>query len=70
MCGVEPPIGIEPMTYALRETCSLAPIAWPAQITRGIAAVALIALEFPGLPFHELARESGNDLLYNRQGRL
>ena len=48
-----PPIGIEPMTYALREACSPASIARPAPMTRRIAPVALIALEFRGLLFHD-----------------
>src|SRR4029077_18146150 len=54
---MEPPIGIEPTTYALREACSPALVAWPARIPRWIAAMALIALGFRGEalhdPFHE-----------------
>jgi len=41
------------MTYALREARSLALLAWPAHITRRIAVMALIALAFRGLPFHD-----------------
>ncbi|HYB19162.1 MAG TPA: tyrosine-type recombinase/integrase [Streptosporangiaceae bacterium] len=48
-------------TDALRGTCCLAPIAWPAQITRRMAAVALIAPVFRGLPFHQPARRSRGD---------
>jgi hypothetical protein len=46
---VEPPIGIEPMTYALREARDLTALALAAQMTRRIAPIALIALEFRGL---------------------
>src|SRR5450755_2067366 len=49
----EPPIGIEPMTYALREACSRAPQPLPAQTARRIAREALIPLEFHGLSFHD-----------------
>jgi hypothetical protein len=49
----EPPIGIEPMTYALRGGRSPALIAWPAQTARRLAPEALIALEFRCLRFHD-----------------
>jgi len=53
-CGyAEPPIGIEPMTYALREACSLALHALAAPITRKIALTALAALGLPTDPFHD-----------------
>jgi len=48
----EPPIGIEPMTYALREACALATQALPAQTARRMAREALIPLEFRDLPVH------------------
>src|SRR5215470_958244 len=49
----EPPIGIEPMTYALRGACS--PPAHPlaAPITRAIAQIAHTALGFCADPVHE-----------------
>jgi len=50
---VEPPIGIEPMTYALRVTWSLAVHALAALIAREIALMALAALGLSGDPFHE-----------------
>jgi hypothetical protein len=50
---VEPPIGIEPMTYALREARSPAPAALPAQTARRMAVIALIAPEFHYVPFHD-----------------
>jgi hypothetical protein len=50
---VEPPIGIEPMTYALRETWSLALDALAAPIAPKIARMALAALGLTGDPFHE-----------------
>jgi hypothetical protein len=50
---VEPPIGIEPMTYALRVTWSLAVDALAALIARIIALMALAALGLSGDPFHE-----------------
>jgi hypothetical protein len=52
----EPPIGIEPMTYALRETRSLALDALAAPIARIIALMALAALGLSGDPFHEAFR--------------
>ena len=48
----EPPIGIEPMTYALREECSLALRALAAPIARKIARMALAALGLSTDPFH------------------
>ena len=50
---VEPPIGIEPMTYALRETRSLPAHALAAPITRKIARIALTALGLSKDTFHE-----------------
>jgi hypothetical protein len=50
---LEPPIGIEPMTYALREARSLAAHALPAPIAREIALTALTALGLSGDPVHE-----------------
>src|SRR6516162_7439494 len=52
-CVVEPPIGIEPMTYALREVRSLAVHALAAPITRKIARIALTALGLSKDTFHE-----------------
>jgi hypothetical protein len=49
----EPPIGIEPMTYALRVACCLPPHALPAPIARIIAPTAPTTLELSGTPFHE-----------------
>jgi hypothetical protein len=49
----EPPIGIEPMTYALRGARSPASHALAAPISRGIALIALAALELSGEPVHE-----------------
>ena len=49
----EPPIGIEPMTYALREACAHATRPLPASAARRIATEALIALEFRGYSFHD-----------------
>jgi len=50
---VEPPIGIEPMTYALRETRSLPAHALAAPTAQEIALVALAALGLSGEPVHE-----------------
>jgi hypothetical protein len=50
---VEPPIGIEPMTYALREACFLPAHALPAPIAQIIALTALTTLGLSGTPFHE-----------------
>jgi hypothetical protein len=49
----EPPIGIEPMTYALREARSRPVQALAAPIEAAIALTALAVLVFPGAPFHE-----------------
>ena len=49
----EPPIGIEPMTYALREARSPASHALAAPISRVIALIALAALELSGDAVHE-----------------
>jgi len=53
VCGVEPPIGMEPMTYALREPCSLALRALAAPIAPAIALMALAALGLSGDPVHD-----------------
>ena len=50
---VEPPIGIEPMTYALREARALAAHALAAPIARKTALTALRALGLSGDPVHE-----------------
>jgi hypothetical protein len=50
---VEPLIGIEPMTYALRGTCTLAAHALAAPIAPIIALMALAALGLSGDPVHE-----------------
>ena len=49
----EPPIGIEPMTYALREARDLAAHALAVPIARKIAQMALTALGLSGDPFHD-----------------
>ena len=49
----EPPIGIEPMTYALRGTRSLTGHALAAALAWIIALTALAALGLSGMPFHE-----------------
>jgi hypothetical protein len=49
----EPPIGIEPITYALRVTWSPAVDALAALIARVIALMALAALGLSGDPFHD-----------------
>jgi hypothetical protein len=49
----EPPIGIEPMTYALRGACSRAADPLAAQIAPIIALTALSALGLSGDPVHE-----------------
>jgi hypothetical protein len=49
----EPPIGIEPMTYALRAARAAAAHALAAPIARAIAWVALAALGLSGDPVHE-----------------
>ena len=49
----EPPYGIEPMTYALREAREYAAHALPAQTTRRTTLEALIAREFRGHSFHD-----------------
>jgi hypothetical protein len=48
-----PPIGIEPMTYALRGARSLSTHALAAPIARVIARMALTALGLSGDPVHE-----------------
>ena len=50
---VEPPIGIEPMTYALRGARAVAAHALAAPIARATARMALAALELSGGPVHE-----------------
>ena len=53
-CGsVEPPIGIEPMTYALRGACALPAYALAAPIAPAIALAALTALGLSDDPVHE-----------------
>jgi len=49
----EPPIGIEPVTYALRVACCLPAHALPAPIARIIALTAPMTLGLSGTPFHE-----------------
>jgi len=51
--SVEPPIGIEPMTYALREARDLAAYALAAPIAPIIALMALAALGLSDDPVHE-----------------
>jgi len=55
----EPPIGIEPMTYASRGACSLAPHAFAAPIARAIARAALTVLGLSKDPFHEPFHDRG-----------
>ena len=50
---VEPPIGIEPMTYALREARALPAHALAAPIAREMALIALAALGLSGDPVHD-----------------
>ena len=52
----EPPIGIEPMTYALREACSLPAHALAAPIAPVIALMTPAALGLSGHPVHEPVR--------------
>ena len=56
---VEPPIGIEPMTYALREARSLARHALAALIAPNIALTAHAALGLSGDPVHETVHARG-----------
>jgi hypothetical protein len=49
----EPPIGIEPMTYALRGARAVAAHALAAPIARIIALTAPTTLGLSGTPFHE-----------------
>jgi hypothetical protein len=51
--SVEPPIGIEPMTYALRGACFLAAHTLAARMARIIALMALAPLGLPDVPFHD-----------------
>jgi hypothetical protein len=53
----EPPIGIEPMTYALRGTRDLAAHALTAPMARVIALMALAALGLSGNPVHKPVHE-------------
>ena len=55
----EPPIGIEPMTYALREARARAAHALAALIARKIALTAPAALELSGDPVHEPVHARG-----------
>ena len=50
---MEPPIGIEPMTYALREACAHATRPIPAQTARQMAPEALTQLEIYSVSFHD-----------------
>ena len=50
---MEPPTGMEPMTYALREARDLAACALAAPIPPVIALAALVALGLSGGPFHD-----------------
>jgi hypothetical protein len=54
----ELPIGIEPMTYALRGACSPASHALTAPISWGIALIALAALELSGDAVHARGRDT------------
>src|SRR6266487_1361333 len=57
-CSVfEPPIGIEPMTYALRGTRDLAAHALTAPMARAIARMAPAALGLSGNPVHKPVHE-------------
>ena len=56
---VEPPIGIEPMTYALREARPRAVHAVPAPIPPIIAPTAPAALTLSEDPFHEPFHDRG-----------
>jgi hypothetical protein len=60
---VEPPIGIEPMTYALRGARDLAAHALAAPIAPIIALTALAALGLSGYPVHEPVHARGRDSL-------
>ena len=53
----EPPIGIEPMTYALRGACALPAYALAAPIAPAIALMALAALGLSGNPVHKPVHE-------------
>jgi hypothetical protein len=50
---VEPPIGIEPMTYALRGKRSRAAHALAAPIARAVASIALATLGLSDEPVHD-----------------
>ena len=56
---VEPPIGIEPMTYALRGERSRAAHALAAPIARAVASIALATLGLSGDPVHEPVHDRG-----------
>src|SRR5690348_7944245 len=60
---VEPPIGIEPMTYALRGACALPAHALAAPTAPAIALTALAALGLSGYPVHEPVHARGRDSL-------
>ena len=60
---VEPPIGIEPMTYALRGARDLAAYTLAAPIAPIIALTALAALGLSGYPVHEPVHARGRDSL-------
>ena len=57
--SAEPPIGIEPMTYALRGTYAPATDALAAPIARQIAQEALATLGLSGHPVHEPVHARG-----------
>jgi hypothetical protein len=58
--SVEPPIGIEPMTYALRGTCDLTAHAPAALIAPIIALMALTSLGIFGGSVHEPVHAEGS----------
>ena len=58
---MEPPIGIEPMTYALREARSLPVHALAAVIAPIIALMALAVLGLSGVPFTSCATREALD---------
>jgi hypothetical protein len=65
----EPPIGIEPMTYALRGACALPGHALAAPTAPAIALTALAALGLSDDPVHEPVHASGLCVLSSRAVR-
>jgi hypothetical protein len=61
--SAEPPIGIEPMTYALRGACALPVYALAAPIAPTIALTALAALGLSDDPVHEPVHARGLSVL-------